>query len=79
MSLSGSNDRPVPDGGNSALSGAAGPHNAAERQRLAKALRANLIRRKEQKRDRRKQTGDPAESKTAQGEGAQNGAGTKQG
>ena len=78
MSLSGSNDRPVPDGGNPILSGAAGPRNAAARQRLAKALRANLGRRKAQKRERRKQSGDPAESKTAQGEGTQNGAGTKQ-
>jgi hypothetical protein len=78
MSLSGSNDRPVPDGGNAVLSGAAGPRNAAARQRLAKALRANLGRRKAQKRERRKQTGDPAESKAAQGEGTQNGASTKQ-
>jgi hypothetical protein len=76
MSLSGSNDRPVPDGGNPILS--AGPRNAAARQRLAKALRANLGRRKAQKRERRKQSGDPAESKTAQGEGTQNRAGTKQ-
>jgi len=78
MSLSGSNDRPGPDGGNSALSGAAGPRNAAERLRLAQALRANLGRRKAQKRERRKQTADAAESKTAQGEGAQNGASTEQ-
>jgi hypothetical protein len=78
MSLSGSNDRPVPDRGNPILSGGAGPRNAAARQRLAKALRANLGRRKAQMRERRKQTGDPAESKTAQGEGTQNGAGTKQ-
>jgi hypothetical protein len=78
MSLSGSNDRPVPDGGNSTLSGAPGSHNAAARQRLAKALRANLIRRKEQKRDRAKQTGDAAESKTAQREDTQNEAGIKQ-
>ncbi len=78
MSLSGSNDRPEPDGGNPALSGAAGPRNAVARQRLAKALRANLVRRKTQKRERRKQTGDAAESKTARDEGAQNGANTKQ-
>jgi hypothetical protein len=78
MSLSGSNDRPVPEGGNSALPGAAGPRNAAARQRLAKALRANLGRRKAQKIDQRKQTGDAAESKTAQREGAQNGASTEQ-
>jgi len=76
--LSGSNVRPVPDGGNSVLPGAAGPRNAAARQRLVKALRANLGRRKAQKRDRRKQTGDPAETKTAQGEGTQTGGGTKQ-
>jgi hypothetical protein len=78
MSLSGSNDRPVPDGGNSVLSGAAGPRNAAARQRLAQALRANLGRRKAQKRERRKQTGDAAESKTARDEGARNGGSTKQ-
>jgi hypothetical protein len=78
MSLSGSNDRPIPDGGNPISSAAAGPRNAAARQRLAKALRANLGRRKAQKRERRKQTGDAAESKTARDEGAQNGASTKQ-
>jgi len=77
MSLSGSNDRPLPDGGNLVLSGAAGSRKAAERLRLARALRANLGRRKAQKIDRRKQTGDAAESKTAQGEGAQNEASTK--
>jgi hypothetical protein len=76
--LSGSNDWPAPDGGNPILSGAAGPRNAAARQRLAKALRANLGRRKAQKIDRRKQTGNAAESETAQGEGVQIGAGTKQ-
>jgi hypothetical protein len=73
MSLSGSNDRPVPEGGNPVLSGAAGSRKAAERLRLAQALRANLGRRKAQKIDQRKQ-----ESKTARGEGAQNGASTKQ-
>ncbi|MDQ6703124.1 MAG: hypothetical protein M3Z96_08510 [Pseudomonadota bacterium] len=78
MSMSGTNDRPVPDGGNPVLSGAAGSRKAAARQRLAKALRANLGRRKAQKREQRNQTVDPAESKTARGEGAQNGAGTKQ-
>jgi hypothetical protein len=78
MSLSGSNDRPLPDGGNPVLSGGAGPRNAAARQRLAQALRANLGRRKAQRRERGKQTGDAAESKTAQDEGDQNGAGTKQ-
>ncbi|MDQ6869030.1 MAG: hypothetical protein M3178_11750 [Pseudomonadota bacterium] len=78
MSLSGSNDRPVLEGGNPILSSAAGPRSAAARQRLAEALRANLGRRKTQKRERRRQTGDAAESKTAQGEGAQNGASTKQ-
>jgi hypothetical protein len=78
MSLSGSNDRPVPDGGIPVLSGAGGPRNAAARQRLAKALRANLVRRKAQKRERGKQTGDAAESKTDRDEGAQNGASTKQ-
>ncbi|MGA7384654.1 MAG: hypothetical protein WBW81_08210 [Methylocella sp.] len=77
MSLSGSNDRPVPDGGNLVLPGAADSRKAAERLRLARALRANLGRRKAQKRDRSKQTGDAAESKTAQGEGAQNEASTK--
>jgi hypothetical protein len=78
MSLSGSNDRPVPEGANPVLSSAASSRKAAERLRLAKALRANLGRRKAQKIDRRKLTGDAAESKTAQGEGAQNGASTKQ-
>jgi hypothetical protein len=78
MSLSGSNDRPELDGGNPALSGAAGPRNAAVRQRLAQALRANLGRRKAQKRERRKLTGDAAESKTGRGEGAQNGASEEQ-
>jgi hypothetical protein len=74
MSLSGSNDRPVPEGANPVLSGAAGSRKAAERLRLAKALRANLGRRKAQKIDRRKLTGDAAESKTGRGEGAQSGA-----
>jgi hypothetical protein len=78
MGLSGFNDRPVQDGGNPVLSGTAGPRNTAARQRLAKALRANLGRRKAQKRERRKQTGDAAESKTAQGKCAQKGASTKQ-
>jgi hypothetical protein len=78
MSLSGSNDRPVPDGGNPVLSGTAGSRKAAERLRLAQALRANLGRRKAQKIDRRKQAGVADESKTARGEGAQNGASTKQ-
>jgi hypothetical protein len=77
MSPSGSNDRLGPDGGNPVLSGAAGSHKAAERRRLAKALRANLGRRKAQKIARKKQTEDAAESKTARGEGAQNGASTK--
>jgi len=70
MSLSGSNDRPVPEGANPVLSGAAGSRKAAERLRLANALRANLGRRKAQKIDRRKLTGEATESKTAQGEGA---------
>jgi hypothetical protein len=78
MSLSGSNDAPVPEAGNPALSGAASSRNAAERLRLAQALRANLGRRKAQKRERRKQTADAAESKTARREGTQNGASTKQ-
>jgi hypothetical protein len=78
MSLCGSNDRSVPEGGNPVLSGVAGSRKAAERLRLAQALRANLGRRKAQKRERRKQTADAAESKTARGEGAQNGASTKQ-
>jgi hypothetical protein len=78
MSLSGSNDRPAPEGGNPVLSGAASSRKAVERLRLAQALRANLGRRKAQKRERRKQAADAAESKTAQGEGAQNGASTKQ-
>jgi hypothetical protein len=77
MSLSGSNDGPVPEDGNPVLPGV-GPRNAAARQRLAQALRANLGRRKAQTRERRKQTEDPAESKTAHGEGTQSGAGTKQ-
>jgi hypothetical protein len=78
MSLSGSNDRPVPDVGNPILPVAAGSRNATARQRLAKALRANLGRRKAQERERMKQAGDPAEGKTAQGKGTQNGAGTIQ-
>jgi hypothetical protein len=80
MNLSGSDDRPEPDGGIPALPGAAGPRNAAARQRLAKALRANLVRRKAQKRERerRKQTGDAAEKTTARDEGSQDGASTKQ-
>ena len=78
MSLSGSNDRPVPDGGNPVLSGAAGSRKATERLRLAQALRANLGRRKAQKIDRRIETGNAADSNTAQGEGAQNGASQKQ-
>jgi hypothetical protein len=78
MSLSGSNDRPVPEGGNPVLSGGAVSRKAAERLRLAKALRANLGRRKAQKIDRRKPTGDAAESKTAQGEGAQSGVSSTQ-
>jgi hypothetical protein len=78
MSLAGSNDRPVPEGANPVLSGAAGSRKAAERLRLVQALRANLGRRKAQKKDRRKLPGDAAESKTAQGEGAQNKASTKQ-
>jgi hypothetical protein len=77
MSLSGSNDRPDPDGGKPVLSGAAGSRKAAERLRLAQALRANLGRRKAQKVARRKHTGDAAEIKTAQGEGAQDGASTR--
>ncbi|MGH6857812.1 MAG: hypothetical protein ACRECP_09305, partial [Methylocella sp.] len=64
MSLSGSNDRPLPDAGNPVVSGAAGSGKAAERRRLAQALRANLGRRKAQKQDRMKQGGDAAESKT---------------
>jgi hypothetical protein len=68
----------VPDGGNPVLSGAAGSRKAAERLRLAHALRANLGRRKAQKIDRRNQTGNAAESKTVQGETAETGASTKQ-
>ena len=78
MSLSGSNDRPAPDGGISALPRAAGSRNAADRLRLAQALRANLGRRKAQKIARRKETADAAEGKTAKGEGSRNGAGPKQ-
>jgi hypothetical protein len=76
MRLSGSNDRP-PDGGKPVSSDAASSRKAAERLRLAQALRANLGRRKAQKTDQRKQTGNPAESKAAQGEGVQIGASTK--
>jgi hypothetical protein len=76
--LSGSSDRPVPDGGIPVLSGAAGSRKVAERLRLAQALRANLGRRKAQKVDRRNQTGNAVESKTVQGEAAETGAGTKQ-
>jgi hypothetical protein len=78
MNLSGSSDRSVPDGGNPVLSGAAGARKAAERLRLAQALRANLGRRKAQKIDRRNQTGTAAESKTDQGEAAESGANTNQ-
>jgi hypothetical protein len=78
MALSGSNDRFAPDGGNAVFPSAAGPRKAAEHRRLAEALRANLGRRKEQKRDRMKQARDGAESKTAQSEGAQTRASTKQ-
>ncbi len=78
MSLSGSNNGPVPEGGNPVLPGAVGPRNAAARQRLAQALRANLGRRKAQTRERRKQTEDPAESKTAHREGTQSEASAKQ-
>jgi hypothetical protein len=77
MRLSGSIDRP-PDGGKPVVSDAACSRKAAERLRLAQALRANLGRRKAQKIDRRKQTGNAAESERAQGEGVQIGADTKQ-
>lgn len=77
MSLSGSKDRLVPDGGYLVLSGVAGSRKATERLCLAQALRANLGRRKAQKIAQRKETADAAEGKTAQGEGAQNGAGPK--
>ena len=77
MNLPGSSDRPVPDAGNPVLSGLADSRKAAERARLAQALRANLGRRKAQKIDRRKQA-DAAKVKPAQGEGAQTGASTKQ-
>ncbi|MGQ0446648.1 MAG: hypothetical protein ACT4O2_16400 [Beijerinckiaceae bacterium] len=76
--MSSSSDRPVPDGGSPVLSGAAGSRKAAERLRLAQALRANLGRRKAQKIGRRNQTGNAAESKTVQGEAAETGAGAKQ-
>ncbi|MGH6837679.1 MAG: hypothetical protein ACREDT_02530 [Methylocella sp.] len=76
--MSGSSDRPVPDGRNPVLSGAAGSHKAAERLRLAQALRANLGRRKAQKINRRNQTGNAAETKTVRGEAAETGASTKQ-
>jgi hypothetical protein len=78
MSLSGSNGRPAPDSANPVSPEPASSRKAAERLRLAEALRANLGRRKAQKIDRRKQMGNAAESKPAQGESAQNGAGTKQ-
>jgi hypothetical protein len=76
MRLPGSIDWP-PDGGKPVLSDAASSRKAAERLRLAQALRANLGRRKAQKIDRKKQTGNAAESKAAQGEGVQIGASTK--
>jgi hypothetical protein len=79
MNLSGSSDRPVLDGGNPVLSGAAGSRKAAQQLRLAQALRANLERRKAQKIDRRNQTGNASKSKTVQGEAAKTGASTKQG
>ncbi|PNE12522.1 MAG: hypothetical protein CR217_03090 [Beijerinckiaceae bacterium] len=77
MRLSGSIDRP-PDGRKPVVSDAACSRKAAERLRLAQALRANLGRRKAQKIDRRKQTGNAAEIETAQGEGVQNGASAEQ-
>jgi hypothetical protein len=51
MALSGCDDWPVP--ANSVLLGASSPN--PNRQRLAEALRANLGRRKAQKKDRAKQ------------------------
>jgi hypothetical protein len=53
MALSGSDDRRAPAGANSVVLDASGPN--PNRQRLAEALRANLGRRKAQKRDRAKQ------------------------
>ena len=78
MRLSGSNDRSAPDGGGPVLSSAAGSRKDALRHRLAEALRANLGRRKEQKRDRMKQAGDAAQDATAQGWSAQSDARTQQ-
>ncbi len=77
MCLSGSEGWPAPESGSPVSPGAASPRNDAARQRLAKALRANLGRRKAQKIDRAKQAEDEAKSKPAQGESA-NGAGKKQ-
>ena len=77
MCSSGSEGWPAPEGGSPVSPGAASPRNGAARQRLAKALRANLGRRKAQNIDRAKQAEDEAKSKPAKGESA-NGSGTKQ-
>jgi len=72
MGLSSCTDRPAPAGTNGVVSGAAGPGKVAGRQRLAEALRANLGRRKAQKRDRANGTGAAAaQDETAQNEAVQ--------
>lgn len=76
MCLCDSEGLPAPENG-SPVSPGPSPRNGAARQRLAKALRANLGRRKAQKIDRAKQAEDEAKSKPAQGENA-TGAGTIQ-
>ena len=79
MGLSSWIDRAAPAGANRVESGAAGPGKAAGRQRLAEALRANLGRRKAQKRDRANQAGAAAaqdetmRSETVQSEFAKGG------
>jgi hypothetical protein len=72
MGLSSRTDRPAPGGTNGVVSGATNPGKAAGRQRLAEALRANLGRRKAQKRDRANQAGTAAaQVETAQNEAVQ--------
>jgi hypothetical protein len=72
MKSSGFPDRPAQTGTNTLVSESAGSGKAAVRERLGEALRANLGRRKAQKKDRAKQTGAAvAQVEAAQGEAAQ--------
>ena len=74
MGLSSCTAWPAPAGKKGVVSGAAGQGKAAGRQRLAEALRANLGRRKAQKRDRAKQAGAAAaQDETAQSLSVQSG------